>query len=153
MIRKRALRHFDRALGSLPGSTVGTSMVPPLAPAHAPSMQACYVYSPIAIRHGLGQTTINAVASGPMKIDTRNHRQPLRPLAWANPALIKASVPQYTAYCERCTPEIIGLTCPAGPLPPSSAGKPSKVLAIESRVVGHLGVRQEIQEGQVPAAK
>lgn len=36
---------------------------------------------------------------GPRNIETSHHRRPLRPLAWAKPALIRDSVPHPTKNC------------------------------------------------------
>ena len=43
-----------------------------------------------------GSTTIRNVAKGPMKTEASHQNSPLRPLAWASPALMRDSVPQPT---------------------------------------------------------
>jgi len=49
-------------------------------------------------------STIRRVASGPRNRDTTHHARPLRPLPWANPALISPNVNQPTAYCVGTDP-------------------------------------------------
>jgi hypothetical protein len=48
-----------------------------------------------------GSATINSVAMGPSNRDSSHQRRPLRPLAWAKPALISDNVPQPTKKSGR----------------------------------------------------
>jgi len=49
-------------------------------------------------------TTINSVAIGPSERDTSHQAEPLRPFAWASPALMRAKVNQPTAYWAGIAP-------------------------------------------------
>jgi hypothetical protein len=58
---------------------------------------------------GRGHTTISAVARGPTRIEINHQYQPERPLAWANPALMNASVIQPTTLMPVVELKVVSL--------------------------------------------